>query len=567
MKLADGVDSVEASGKLTQSLNEHDILAAGQGVDEIITIFSFMQNIIAAMLMAFSLIIAVISMIIIYFRITNSIEQNITNIGALKALGYTSGQIRMSMIIEFMLTTGIATALGIGGSYLVVPTFERLMRSSSGVMWDHAFDPIALAVTLVFILGTVLIVSTVSTRNISKLDPVIALRFGLNDSNYRKNHAPVEYTPGPLTWIMALKSLLGNTKQNIILFVMMISIGLVTTFSAFLAFNCAYDPIHLYRMLQLQAGDVLLYMSEDDMGNYTDLKELPEVESIWWTDETSMYVEGYSAYTIITDDWSSVPDVNIYEGRSPIYDNEIAMGGVLAKLLKVGIGDEVTVSNKDSEWTFIITGLEQDTSQMGKDISMTEEGAAHVNYKPVKNSYSVIVKDHSLEQSRSLIEKAEDMFGEKLSSYMNIVEALKSGQESVVVIAATMSVIMVIVSLAVIILSMNLLVKTLIIKKQQEIGIKKALGFSSGQLRIELVLSMLPQIAIGAAVGALVGVITSNGTLAALLSSVGVMKSNMDVFPWMGIAAVVFAVVVSFIIIWIISGRIKKISAYSLITE
>ena len=137
----------------------------------------------------------------------------------------------------------------------------------------------------------------------------------------------------------------------------------------------------------------------------------------------------------------------------------------------------------------------------------------------------------------------------------------------VIQIAATMAIVMVLVCLAVIVLSMNLLVKTLIIKKQQEIGIKKALGFSSDQLRIELVLSMLPQIGIGAVIGALIGVATSNKALALMLTSVGIMRSNMDVYPWMGFAAIVFAIVVSFFIIWIISGRIKKISAYSLITE
>ena len=567
MKLAPGVDSVEASGKLTQALNDHDILAAGQGVDEIITIFSFMQNIIGAMLMAFSFIIAIISMIIIYFRITNSIEQNITNIGALKALGYTSQQIRQSMILEFLLTTGFAAALGIGSSYLVVPVFEKLMRSSSGVMWEHAFDPIALAVTLIFVLGTVLLVATVSTRNIIKLDPVIALRFGLNDSNFKKNHAPVEYTPGPLTWIMALKSLLGNTKQNIILLVVMTSIGLVTTFSAFLAYNCAYDPMHLYRMLQLTACDVNVYMADEDMSNYADLKSLPEVENIWWIDNTNMYVEGYSAYTYIAEDWSAVPDINIYEGRAPIYDNEIAIGGVLARILKVGVGDEVAVSYGGTERRYIITGFEQDSSQMGKDISMTQEGAEHLNYDVNKSNYFVNVKDHSLINSQNLVKKSEDMFGDKMSSYMNIVEELSTGEDMVIQIAATMAIVMVLVCLAVIVLSMNLLVKTLIIKKQQEIGIKKALGFSSDQLRIELVLSMLPQIGIGAAIGALIGVATSNKALALMLTSVGIMRSNMDVYPWMGFAAIVFAIVVSFFIIWIISGRIKKISAYSLITE
>ncbi|MBR3042020.1 MAG: ABC transporter permease, partial [Eubacterium sp.] len=299
----------------------------------------------------------------------------------------------------------------------------------------------------------------------------------------------------------------------------------------------------------------------------SDLKSLPEVDNIWWIDNTMMYVEGYSAYTYIAEDWSAVPNINIYEGRAPIYDNEVAIGGVLARILKVGIGDEVSVSNGGTERRYIITGLEQDSSQMGKDISMTQEGAEHLDYDVDKSYYFIDVKDHSLENTKSLVEKSEDMFGDKLQSYANLVEALSTGEDQVIQIAASMAIIMVLVSMAVIVLSMNLLVKTLIIKKQQEIGIKKALGFSSEQLRIELVLSMLPQIAIGATIGALIGVVTSNKTLAVLLTSVGVMRSNMDVYPWMGIAAVIFAVVVSFFIIWIISGRIKKISAYSLITE
>ena len=52
-----------------------------------------------------------------------------------------------------------------------------------------------------------------------------------------------------------------------------------------------------------------------------------------------------------------------------------------------------------------------------------------------------------------------------------------------------------------------------------------------------------------------------------MLATMGIMRSNMEVFPWMAIVSVVFAVLVSFVIIWLLSGRIKKISAYSLITD
>jgi ABC-type antimicrobial peptide transport system permease subunit len=134
-------------------------------------------------------------------------------------------------------------------------------------------------------------------------------------------------------------------------------------------------------------------------------------------------------------------------------------------------------------------------------------------------------------------------------------------------IVAGILMIPVVICLIVIVLSLNLLVKTLIIRRQKEIGIKKALGFSSRQLRTELILSMLPQIGVGALVGSILGGLWSNPILSSLLTSLGIMKSGMEVFAWMVALSVGFALVASFVIIWIISRRIKRISAYTLITE
>lgn len=565
MKLKEGTDSVEAAGSLSKAFSEHDINAYAQGVDEIILALVYMQNMIAALLSAFALVIATIAMIIIYFRISNSIEQNITNIGALKSLGYTSRQIRHSMVIEFTATAGVAFLTGIGLSYMVIPVFEQMMRSFSAVVWDHKFDVVSFGITAILILGTVVLVSFISTRSIKKLDPVIALRFGVNEKNYKRNHAPIEYTPGPLPWVMGLKSLLGNVKQNVILFVVMLSIGFVTTFSVFLFYNCVSDPSHLYRMLNLVGSDVTLQV--DDKNAIADVGEIPEVESVWWLDTADMTLEGYGVYATVAEDWSVIGEVNIYEGRYPIYDNEIALGGALAKTLHVGVGDEVNISYGKLEKRYTIVGLEQSAANFGKDISITEEGAAHLGYEPYKGNIELFVKNHGLNESRNVVSMAEDMYGDRLLMYGNAIETLATGEDQIIAIAAIMVFIMVVICILVIVLSMNLLVKTLIIKKQKEIGIKKAIGFSSRQLRAELVLSMLPQIGIGATAGAVLGCASANPVLASLLSSLGIIRSNMEVFTWMGIIAVIFTLIVSFVMIWLLSGRIRRISAYNLITE
>ncbi len=566
MKTVPGYDLQDATGKLTKSFSEHEILAFAIGADLVITDLTYMENMIAAMLAAFAIIITVISMIIIYFRVSNSIEQNIVNIGALKSLGYTSRQIRASMVIEFALTTFLAVISGVVLSYVILFPFEKMMRSFSGVQWVISFDLVSFLITCILIVGTVILVSIRSTKMIGKLDPVVALRFGINTHSFKKNHAPIETTHGPLTWIMALKSVLSNTKQNIILIVVMLSIGIVTTFSAFLAYNCVYNSSYLYRMVNLIGTDVDLRFSEE-MNVIDEIAELPYVESVWWMDAVSATVEGYSVQATITDDFSDIGEINVYEGRCPKYDNEIVLGGSLAKTLGVDIGDEVNVSYGQKERKYLITGFEQSGANNGMDLSITSEGIEHLGYKPVKTSIGVFVKNHSLENTKRLVDDVQSMYGDKLISYGNAIETLKNGDESIIAIASIMVGVMVLISIFVIVLSLNLLVKTTIIKKQQEIGIKKAIGFSSDQLRTELVLSMLPQIFIGALAGSLMGYKWSNAILAALLSAIGIMRSNMVMFPWMIVVSVLFGLIVSFVIIWFISGRIRKISAYSLITE
>ena len=566
MKLNEGVDETEAAGQLTQAFSEHEIRAYAQSVDNTINDLTYMQNMLAALIAAFALVITAIAMIIIYFRITNSIEQNIVNIGALKALGYTSRQIRMAMVLEFALTTTVAFITGVVGSYLILPIFEKALRDFSGVQWAVPFDPVSFITTFIMIVGTVVIVATASTRMISKLDPVIALRFGINSHSFKKNHAPIDKTPGPLTWVMALKSVLGNTKQNLILFAVMLSIGIVTTFAVFLTHNCVVDPSHLYRMLNLVADDVNFTFTKYD-GQEAVIRELPEVESVFNYELNEMTAEGHTVYTYISDEWADMPEINIYEGRVPKYDNEIAIGGNLSNTLKKKIGDELKISYGQKEYTYIITGYEQSGGNYGMDVSMTGEGAKHLDCVPAKTSLSVIVKGHSLANAQKVVKDVQDIYGDNMVGYGNIIEILSNGEQAVVAVAASMVIAMVIVSILIIVLSLNLLVKTMIIKKQQEIGIKKALGFSSDQLRNELVLSMLPQITVGATVGSIIGLLVSNRILANLLSTMGIMRSNMEVFPWMAVVAIIFAVVISYIMIWLMSGKIKRISAYSLITE
>ena len=74
-------------------------------------------------LVAFSAVIVLVSLIVIKFRVTNSIDDGMVNIGVLKAVGYTSRQILASITLQFMLITLSAGIVGVAVSYAVIPVF------------------------------------------------------------------------------------------------------------------------------------------------------------------------------------------------------------------------------------------------------------------------------------------------------------------------------------------------------------------------------------------------------------------------------------------------------------
>ena len=89
---------------------------------------------------AFALLILIISIIIIVFTINNNINRDVTNIGALKAVGYTVAQIRASLMAEYILVGAVGTALGIGLSYVIYPVLEEnIIREITGLIWKNRF--------------------------------------------------------------------------------------------------------------------------------------------------------------------------------------------------------------------------------------------------------------------------------------------------------------------------------------------------------------------------------------------------------------------------------------------
>ena len=312
-------------------------------------------------------------------------------------------------------------------------------------------------------------------------------------------------------------------------------------------------------------------------GIYLPDADLPYVTDVWWTDQFTAAYEGTNVYIDVSEDWNNVPEVNMLEGRLPKYDDEVVIGKKLSEARDVMIGDMIVLqtAEKSFEFTvtgfaqfeFTVTGFAQGTDNYGLFILMNEESTFHLGHKCTKNFLYINVEDSDPAKSAKVVESLEDAFGDRLLSYLDYCSVFANGEDPTITLARVICIVLIVISIAVIWLTMMLLIKTIIIKSQKELGIKKALGFTSNQLRTELSLSLMPSILLGISAGAVAGILNANSFMTVLLGAYGVSQSNMTDDPWMFLSVIVVGAIVSYIMVYALSRRIKKISAYSLITE
>ena len=565
IKLADGVDAGDEYNKLCNEFDSRQIVSEIYSINEFQLLYTQMINIISVFLCAFAVIITLVVLIVIYFRITNSIEQNITNIGALKALGYTTHQIRTAHILEFVITAGIGFLVSSALIYLIISPLEVLLRSVAYMSWDHPFDPVSFAVTGIVIVGASFLVALKSTSSIKGLDPVIALRFGLKSHSFKRNVVPLDTTGGPLVWLMALKSSFASKKQNILVTVVMFSIGVSMAIAVFVGYNVGFRPENLQALLSDSYADVMVNIRDDNP--IYEVEDLPYVEHVWWKDSFNADLDGTNTLINVTEDWNQVPNVNMLEGRLPKYDDEIAIGKKLSESKNIMLGDMIILETAGHSFEYTVTGFAQSSDNYGLIVLMNEDGTMHLGHECRKGNLYLTIEGSVPAKAAKVIENVDSIFGDKLLMYVYFCTALAEGADPTIMLARVICIVLIIVSLAVIWLTMMLLIKTIIIKSQKELGIKKALGFTSKQLRTELSLSMMPSIIFGISAGTIIGIMNSNKFLTLLLSAYGVSRSNMVAAPWMMVLVIVFGVIASYLMVYGLSRRIKKISAYSLITE
>lgn len=539
---------------------------AGNTYEMVSTTRYVSQSISAAIISGMAFIIILIALVVISSNVVNYIKENMQNLGALKAVGYTSRQLISAQAAQFSGIALAASVVGIALSYTVFPYVADMMNAQTGIPYKVRFLPVPCLITAASIVGAVALAVYLSARSIKKIEPITALRQGISTHSFRKNHVPLDKTKMPPNAALAFKTTLSGVKQNVTVCVTMLVLSLVLVFAGVMYKNVIETNEPLVNLVMGEVPDYGVMVNKSN-GEWfeSEMRDDSRIEKLYqFSGDSVLHKGGSELWVRFSDDPSKISNQKfIIEGRFPKYANEVAVGANYAREKSLKIGEEITLSYEGKSAVYLITGYTQYINSLGEDCFLTNEGFEKLNdsyniayYINLKEGVDIDAFDNEIRERFGdkilLTDKIQRYIEEDLSIYTSLV---------------TLIVIVVLVLSALIILFvLYLLVKMLLNNKKRDYGILKALGYTTRQLVLQTALSFMPPIIISTAVGVAASTFVVNPLIALFLGGIGVVKSTFEVSILFNVIAGAGLILVAFGAACLLSLRVKKIAPRNMLS-
>ncbi len=304
------------------------------------------SNILVLILVVFSGCMLIISLFVSKFKIEQSIQEEMANMGTLEALGYTSNEIIIASIFPYIVSGLVFTLLGIGVSYFILPVLSMVIEMQSGFIWKVKMDLLSNVLVLFINLSLIILFTFTASFKIKKLNPINAIR-GLNENESHQNHFEIEKTKGNINLILMLKNFMNTKKQNILLGIVLFFITIVSSFIGILFYNINMNPINFINTLVEKHPSVIV-SSTKDLRN--EIKNQDNVKNVLYYDENATLNYKDNSYkTFVAENFDNLGNDLCYEGSNPQNSNEVAIGSKIKETYDINVGDYITLSKNGIE--------------------------------------------------------------------------------------------------------------------------------------------------------------------------------------------------------------------------
>ena len=526
-------------------------------------------NIIMAVLVAFSIIILAIALIVIKFSTATHIENNIKNIGAMEAAGYTTRQILNAILLEYMIIAIAGYIVGIFISFIVSPAVSGIVSSSIGLRWQIGISLKAVAVSFVIIVVSVLVIAYFSAVKIKKITPLTALRNGIGTHNFKRNSIPLDRTKLNVNVALGIKAFIYNKKQNFIVGIIIMLLSVICVFAFSMYYNFVIDNSEMVRLTGMENADVQMTAQEDEDRIFGEISEMPEVES---TIRINSYdgIINYngkesSANINITQDYSKLRINTCVKGRMPCNDNEIAITSIVLDELGAKIKDTISITYNDITKEFLVVGITQHFSMLGRGAEITTQGMKEL--VPYYEEKQLLIHLKGNENTNQFVTKINNAYKDQKVQCNNWYESidimLKTFSSSIKMIVIGCA----IITVFIIIFVMFLVIRVRILKEKTRLGVSKALGFTSNQLIGHIIISEMPVVLFASLIGSILGYLGTNPMMAIMLASNGILNCDFYIDIRLILITPIVISTIGLLTILIVSIAIKKISPCKMFEE
>ncbi len=524
-------------------------------------------EILATMLVAFSLLLVIITIFVINFRIKSSMEEELQNMGVLTSMGYTTRQVIWSVVIPYLILGLLCVLLGLIGSNLFLPVIQNIFAKLSGLLWKKPFDISSMAIVLTVIMCLILFTALFSARKIRRLHPIEALRSGIKHHSFKRNYFPLEKTRANLHIVFALKGFINSMKQSIFLFVILTVMTFTTVYMTSGLYNSTLKSDKFINVISEENPTVLLttYNHQQSEEIKSDLYKDDRVREVLYYDTQNVLIGEDTVGTFVIDEYEKLTNDICYAGRTPKHDNEIVIGSYVADSLGVNVGDQVKVKYGLKSLEYLIVGLIQSPNYNGAACEMTSEGFKRLSEEFEQTTLYIYLKDSK--ESGTYTDEIAKKYKDKLVSYCDQQSMIDEVFDNFIPIMVMVVGIISIVVVALVIVVLYMIIKTMISHRKQELGISKALGYTTKQLSLQLSYSLFPALSLGSILGGILGYFFLNKLWLLCFYGVGIRKVTLTVPVLWAIFVVVIMILFSTIVSVVMARRIKHISPIKLIRE
>lgn len=534
---------------------------------------AFADMVTVFVLLMSSILLIFVSFICIKFTIMAALEEEISEIGTMKAIGLTFADIRDLYLNKYRILAMAGVIVGYILALLISGVFTKHISTTFGNM---RMSPLTVILSLVVSCLVLLLINYYCNKVLKKIKKVTVVDALVSGKGFEKSKGSIrdglhKSKKLSVNWLMGIREVFYKFNNWTIVF----AVSLIATLMILVPINLmnTFESPEIITYMGSSLEDILIEVEngenlETNYGNVKQLLESDEAIQNYYEYRTvrvaTIDAEGELLNIDIDSGANAGNELMYLSGKAPNIGNEIAVSYFNAQEIGKNVGEPIVLFYGGAEQQFIISGIYQDVTSAGYT---TKSKYDFSDLTAVK--YSITVKLKSDAEVEKKVEEWSGILGggvtvDPMKEFINqtlggVVKQLSNIVFAIVIIGACLATLITV-----------LFLKLRLAKDLSEIAVLKAIGFSEYDIKQQYMI----KIGCVSISGILAGVILTDAlgekivNAALNIAGLGIKKIELIANP---VAMYIMCPLILLGLIqlstWIVMRSIKKYNIISIIKE